>query len=137
MPDLWNIARMAEKILDEEVARKTGIKNLPLKAGYKAIKKISPDFIFSVILRLAPDFITVLEPFYQKGLEEGDPMHFFTIHRETIAEALLQITDQKSKSTSHAFVRQTYEALRPQAKTHTEEAVPRLVSLMTQYKEQR
>jgi hypothetical protein len=119
-------------LIDEEVASK-GFAALPLKAGYKAIKGIKPGFIPHVIESLLPEMATKVDPIWAEGVSAGNPVKFFQDNRGRVADALLSVTDAKSKNAKNALVRSTYESLRGTAKKHVEEAVPRLSKVIEKY----
>jgi len=119
-------------LIDEEVASK-GFAALPLKAGYKAVKGIKPGFIPHVIQSLLPEFATKIDPLWVEGVSAGNPVKFFQDNRSRVADALLSVTDAKSKNAKNALVRSTYESLRGTAKKHVEEAIPRLSKVIEKY----
>ena len=50
-----------------------------------------------------------------------------------MADALLKVTDAKSKNAKSALVRSTYDKLRGTAKKNVEDAVPRLAGLLKKH----
>ncbi|MDC0680733.1 MULTISPECIES: DUF6918 family protein [Sorangium] len=120
-------------LVDEEVASKSGLSGLAVKAGYAAVKGIKPGFIQQVVEKLLPEFAKKLDPIWTEASSGGNPSSFFTSNRSRIADALLSITDEKAKSSSSSVVRGTYEKLRGSAKKNVEEAVPRLAQLIQKH----
>jgi len=121
------------KLIDEEVAGKSGLSSIPLKAGYKAVKGIKPGFITHVIESLLPEFAGKLDPLWAEGVTAGNPVKFFQDKSDRVADALLSVTDSKAKNAKSSLVRSTYESLRGTAKKHVQEAVPRLAKLVEKY----
>lgn len=120
-------------LIDEEVASKSGLSGLAVKAGYGAVKGIKPGFITEVIEKLLPEFADKVEPIWQEGAAKGDGAAHLVSNRSRVADALLSVTDEKSKNAKSSLVRGTYERLRGSAKKNVEEAVPRLAQLVKKY----
>ena len=120
-------------LVDEEVRDKGGLSGLAVKAGYAAIKGVKPGFVAEVVDKLLPEFASKLDPMWQQGKEKGDPVAFLTNNKSRAADALLSITDAKSKNAKSAVVRGTYEKLRGSAKKNVEAAIPRIGRLVEKY----
>ncbi len=56
-----NVIKDCCSMIDEEVAGKSGISGLAVKAGYAAVKGIKPGFISHVLESLLPEFATKLD----------------------------------------------------------------------------
>src|SRR4051812_40429217 len=110
-------------LVDEEVHDKSGLSGLAVKAGYAAVKGIKPGFITEVVDKLLPEFAEHLDPLWQEGKSKGDPVAFMITNKSRAADALLSITDAKSKNAKSSMVRGTYDKLRGSAKKNVEEAV--------------
>lgn len=122
------------KLIDEEVADKSGISGLAIKAGYGAVKGIKPGFVRHVVEDLLPEFAKALEPIHAEGAAQGKPASsHFVANAGRVADALLGITDGKAKNAKSGVVKGTYEKLRPTAKKHVEQAVPRLGKLIEKH----
>lgn len=122
------------KLIDEEVADKSGISGLAIKAGYGAVKGIKPGFIRHVVEDLLPEFAKALEPIHGEAVAQGKPAAaHFAANTARAADALLGITDEKAKHAKSGVVKGTYERLRPTAKKHVEQAIPRLGKLLEKH----
>lgn len=122
------------KLIDEEVGDKGGISGLAIKAGYAAVKGIKPGFVRQVVTDLVPEFAKALEPMHQEATSQGKPIaSHFEANSTRVADALLAITDAKAKTAKSGVVKGTYEKLRPTAKKHVEQAVPRLGRLIEKH----
>ena len=122
------------KLIDEEVADKGGISGLAIKAGYGAVKGIKPGFVRQVVSDLLPEFAKALEPFHDEAVAQGKPVPaHFEANSARVADALLGITDGKAKNAKSGVVKGTYERLRPTAKKHVEQALPRLGRLVEKH----
>ncbi len=121
------------KLVDEEVADKSGLSGLAVKAGYAAVKGIKPGFIQEVVEKLLPEFAGKLDPIWEEGKQKGKPGDYLVSNRSRVADALLSVTDAKSKNAKSSVVRGTYEKLRGSAKKNVEDAVPRLSRLLEKH----
>ena len=119
------------QLVDEEVGRKKGLGGVVIKTGYKAVKGIKPGFIRQVVEALLDRWAGELDPLWERGQQSPEgPRAYLEAHRSEVAEALLAVTDEKSRSAKHGIVRTTYGKLRPTAKRHVEEAVPALAAML-------
>lgn len=123
----------AVKLVDDEVASKSGLSGFAVKKGYDAVKSIKPGFIQEVVNKLLPEFAAKMEPLWLEGKKEGAPTIYFEKNRSKVADALLSVTDSKIDSAKSSIVRSTYSMLRGSAKKNVEDAVPRLSQLMAKY----
>jgi hypothetical protein len=121
------------KLVDEEVASKSGISGLAVKAGYAAVKGIKPGVITGVVYKLLPEFARKLDPLWAEAVKTGNPSAYFNATRAQVADALLSVTDERAKSSSSGVIRGTYEKLRGSAKKNVEDAVPRLGKLIEKH----
>lgn len=116
------------QLVDDEVQKKKGLGGMVIKGGYKAIKGISPGFIRKVVDKLLPEWVEQLEPIWQEGGD--DPATHLKANPSRVADALLHVTDEKSKNAQRKIVKSTYDKLRPTAKEHVEAAVPGLAGVL-------
>lgn len=123
----------AEKLVDEEVASKSGLSGFAVKKGFEAVKGIKPGFIREVLDKLLPEFAEKIDPLWAEGQKAGDPASFFEKNRGRVADSLLSVTDGKIDRAKSSMVRSTYSMLRGSAKKHVEDAVPRLAKLVAKH----
>jgi hypothetical protein len=121
------------KLVDDEVSDKGGLSGLAVKAGYHAVKGIKPGFITEVVEKLLPEFAGKIDSIWDEGKKGGNASSHFVSNRSRVADALLSVTDAKSKSAKSAVVRSTYDKLRSSAKKNVEDAVPRLARLLEKH----
>ncbi len=121
------------KLIDDEVGGKGGLSGLAVKAGYAAVKGIKPGFIKEVVEKLLPEFADKIDAIWEEGKAAGKPVDRFVSNKSRVADALLSVTDAKSKNAKSAVVRSTYDKLRGSAKKNVEEAVPRLARLLEKH----
>lgn len=118
------------QLVDDEVKRKKGLGGVVIKTGYKAVKGIKPGFIRKVVTELLKPWSEALDPIWAEASAGGSPRQHFEQNKGQVADALLKVTDDKSKSAKNQVVRSTYEKLRPTAKKHVEDAVPGLAGVL-------
>ena len=122
------------KLLDEEVASKSGFSGLAVKAAFAMVKALKPGMIPHTIDDLLDEFAAKVDPFYQAAKDAKQPVDAYIAgHAADIAEALLQITDGRAARTKHGTLKKAYERLRPTGKKHTTEAMPRVGRLIQKH----
>ena len=115
------------KLIDDEVASKSGLSGMALKGGYKVVKKLKPNMIEEAIDHLLDDFSAALDPLYQDFLESDDVETFeeyIQDHDGRAANDLLSITDERAEKSDHRVLKKTYQKLRGQAEKHVRQALP-------------
>jgi hypothetical protein len=121
-------------LIDSEVADKSGISGMAIKAGYKAVKGIKPGFLEKVVDDLLPEFAGAIDGVYQEAVERGRPVRDYFVENKTrAADSLLTITDDRAKRTKSGVIKATYERLRGSAKKNVEAAIPRLGELIQKH----
>lgn len=121
-------------IIDAEVADKSGLSGMAIKAGFKAVKGIKPGFVDKVVHDLLPEFADAVDPVYQEAKAEDQPVGaYFIAKKSRVADSLLAITDGKADRSKNRVVKKTYSSLRGTAKRNVEAAVPRLGQLIEKH----
>ncbi len=124
------------QLIDDEVARKSGLSGMALKGGYKVVKKLKPGIIGEAIDGLLDDFSQALDPLYQEFLNDDDVDTFeayLASHDDQAAEDLLSITDERAKRADNRVLKKTYKKLRGQAERHVREALPGVGRLIDEH----
>ncbi|HEY8427551.1 MAG TPA: hypothetical protein VIL20_04220 [Sandaracinaceae bacterium] len=122
------------QLIDQEVAEKSGISGMAIKAGYKAVKGIKPGFLEKVVNDLLPEFADAVDPIYQEAIAKNRSVRdYFVENRGRVADSLLAITDGRARRAQSGVVKATYERLRGSAKKNVEDAVPRLGALIEKH----
>jgi len=127
------------RVLDEEVARKSGLTGLAIKAAYKLLKNVQHGRALRKVLEaLLPDFMNTLEPYYARYLKEGKGVRWTDFLRpdfERLTDQFLAITDAKSQQSDSQTVKSTYGKLRPKARKEVVASLPALAAMMEKYLE--
>ncbi len=122
------------QLLEQEVADKSGLSGVAIKAGYKAVKGIRPGFIENVVTDLLPEFANAVEPLVDEATEKGESTQaYLTQNKSRVADSLLAITDGKAERSTNKLIKKTYGKLRKIAKSNVEAAVPRLGGLIERH----
>lgn len=120
-------------MIEAEVADKSGLSGIAIKAGFAMVQKVRPGFVGGALNHLLDDFAKQVDPFwldYQKV--GGDHRAYFTKRGAEVANALLSITDQRARGASGP-VKSTYDKLRPEAQKHVTAAMPRLADMLKKH----
>lgn len=115
-------------LVDTEVAGKGGVSGAVIKGGYAAVKKVKPGFINHAVGALLPRFVDALDPMWAEYRAGGgdDFGKFLAAQPDRSADTLLSVTDARARATGKEALKKGYEKLRPSAKKHVIEALPRL-----------
>lgn len=130
------VIRDSVRLIDSEVASKSGMTGLALKGGYAVVKKLrNGRMIEKAVDHLLDDFTGALDPLYQDFLGSDDDKfeRFLRAHIPAAADAMLGITDNRIKEAENKVIIKTYEKLRPTAKKHVEDALPGVGRLIDTY----
>lgn len=120
-------------LIEAEVADKGGLSGMAIKTAFGMVKKIRPDFVGGTLNHLLDDFSRQVDPFWVEYLKVGgDHRAYFTRRGAEVANALLKITDDRSKGAAGP-VKGTYDKLRPQAQKHVQDAMPRLADMLKKH----
>ncbi|MEE2034500.1 DUF6918 family protein [Rhodococcus chondri] len=122
-----------EALIDAEVSDKKGASGLALKGGYAAVKKIGPSIVPSAVEGLLPEFVEKLQPFWLDFAGNGSFGDYLVARGDQVADAMLGVTDDKIAASSRAAIKRVYESLRPSAKKHVVEALPRVGALIQKH----
>jgi hypothetical protein len=117
------------KLVDAEVAAKTGVTGLMIKGGYKAFKAIKPSIVENAVDHLLDDFAVVLDRHYDAYLAADPgkrvPFDAWAKNRDAvIADDLLKVTDGIMERSNKVAIRKIYTGMRKIAQRNVAEAVP-------------
>ncbi len=132
-----NVVDDCVKLVDSEVAKKSGFVGGAIKLGYKTVRGLDGGkMVPKLVSDLLPEFAAAFEPFHAEFRAATAPATFVAFassRAPTLAEALLAITDGKAKHAKNAVLKKVYETLRPSAKRHIEEAMPGTCGVIDKY----
>jgi hypothetical protein len=126
------------RLVDGEVAAKTGVTGIVIKTGYKAFKALKPTIVKEAVDHLLDDFATVLDRHHESYLaaepERRTPFDAWAKKRDSvIADDLLKITDGMMDRSSKTAIKKIYKSLRNVAQRNVAEAVPAIGRLVIKH----
>lgn len=128
------VVRDSLDVIDAEVADKSGLTGMAIKAAYKTVKGLRPGFLEKVVGDLLPEFARALDPLYQEALGSGTPVgDFLRRNGDRAANALLAITDDKARRSTNRVVKGAYDKLRGTAEKQVVAAMPRVAGLVDKH----
>lgn len=114
-------------VIDAEVAGKKGIGGTVLKTAYSAVKKINDGIVRRAVNGMLPDAARALQPYWDaRGAQPFGT--YLAANGDAAADALLAVSDTRAANPKHAAIAKIYNGVRPKAKQHVVEALPRLGS---------
>jgi hypothetical protein len=132
-PNRTKVVEQCCQLIDEEVKSKGGLGGMAVKAGYGLVKAVKPRFVPEVVNALLDEWVAKLEPHWADWSKNGSGKPFadhLTARGPEVADALLTVTDGRARSSKSGSVKKMYEKMRPSAKKHVQEALPRLAKLV-------
>jgi hypothetical protein len=122
------------RVLDEEVADKSGLGGMAVKATYAIVKGVKPGFIRDAVDRLLDEFLDIMDTFVAEARTKNiKPGTLILNDKARVANALLAVTDRRAEKADNGVVRKGYDKLRPAAQKHVEAAGPRIARLLDKY----
>lgn len=121
------------RVIEQEVADKGGLSGMAIKAGFKLVQGVRPGFVPMALHHLLEDFAPKIDPFWAECQAKNEDARSFFVRRSAeISNALLSVTDMRSKGAAGP-VKATYDRLRPEAVKHVIAAMPRLADLVKKH----
>ncbi len=119
-------------LVDAEVAARSGVSGMAVRAGYRAVTSIRPAMVRDAVDHLLPDFAAALEPLHAEA--PGPPFEaHLRANGSRAAEALLRVTDARVEHAKSAIVRKTYAGLRRIARGQLEASMPGLARALAPF----
>ena len=121
-------------LIDAEVADKKGLSGKFVRTAFKTVKGFKPGIVPMSMDALLDDFAVKVDPHWQTCQDQGSaPRSYFVQHKAPIAQALLEITDERAAKSKHKVLVKAYKSLRGKAVDHIGQAMPRLADLMVKH----
>ena len=122
------------KLVHSEVASKSGLSGLAIKAAFAIVQKIKPDIVHEAVDKLLDAFVAQLEPFYSQAQSAKQNIStYLTTHADAVTTALLEITDNRIAKVENRSIKAAYEKLRPTAVKHVVAAVPGIARILQKH----
>jgi hypothetical protein len=119
-------------LVDAEVAARSGLSGMAVRAGYRAVKAVRPGMVREAVDHLLPDFAAALEPLHAEAPGSAFESHMRS-NPERAADALLAVTDRRIQSAKSTALRKTYAGLRAIARGQLTVSVPGLARTLAPF----
>ncbi|MEM6451887.1 MAG: hypothetical protein AAF703_16420 [Cyanobacteria bacterium P01_D01_bin.105] len=128
-----SIAADCTQLMDKQVATKGGLSGVAFKATYKVVKGIGADYIPGAITRLLPEALKALDPIWEEGKSQGDPVSYLSEHSDRTADLILSTTDARIAGSGNGLIAGSYKKLRKSIKPDVAAAVPGLAAILAKH----
>lgn len=124
-----------QSLIEQEVAAKSGVGGVALKAAYKAVTTLAPGYYESRVERIVPDLMQQLQPFWADFQASGGGSFgdYLAARGPQVADALLAVTDTRAQRSNRTAVTKVYHAVRGSAAEHIQAALPAVGALVDKY----
>jgi len=120
-------------VVEEEVASKTGLTGLAIKAAFGVVKALKPGIIREMCSSLLPEFAAALDPIVDARPAGRPAAEHLLANGDRVTAALLGVTDARARKTDHATLLKAYQKLRPMAEKQVVAALPRVGRVLGKY----
>ncbi len=132
---LQKLAADCQTLVGEELSAKSGASAAALKVAYKAVTTFAPGYYQTTVEDMVPNLLARLQPFWADfqtsgGGQFGD---YLSKRGEEVSEELLGVTDDMTEGSEHPTVVRAYKAVRGNAGTHIQAALPSVGVLVEKY----
>lgn len=127
------VAADCTQLMDNQVAAKGGLSGVAFKATYKVVKGIGSDYIPGAIKRLLPETLKALDPIWEEGKADGDPVAYLSAHSDRTADLILSTTDARIENNGGGIIGASYKKLRKSVKPDVAAAVPGLAQILAKH----
>lgn len=127
------IANDCAQLIDRQVAAKSGLSGIALKAAYGVVKGIGSNYVPGAIKRLLPETCAAVEPVWEEGVAKGDPVAHLSEQSDRTADLILGATDNRIARVGNGLIVGTYNKLRKSIKTDVVAAVPEVASILSKH----
>jgi hypothetical protein len=114
-------------LINAEVKSKGGLSGMAVKAAFAVVKALKPHILEESVENLLDEFVEAMQPLYSTFQEEGSVgtlEAYLPRHAESMADALLAITDRRAERAKNKTLANAYFKLRPKGKIHVGQAAP-------------
>jgi hypothetical protein len=135
-PDIQpNVVDDAMALIEQEVTSKSGVSGTAVKLAYKTAKTFAKGYLRDTVEKLLPEFVAALEPYWADFTASGaSGFGDYLVKRgDEVSEALLAVTDARTKTSQRAAILKAYATVRGSAAKHIEAALPNVGALVEKY----
>lgn len=130
-----SVVRDALALVDEQISDKSGISGTAVKLAYKTVVTVSPNHVQYLIEQLMPKMLDKLQPYWEHFQVSGGGAFgdFLAKNGEQVAEALLEVTDERAERSGRPIIVKAYKSVRGSAAKNVQAALPELGALVQKY----
>ena len=110
-------------------------KGLGIRTVFKLAQSAKPGLVEKALTKLMPDFARELDPFYEQ-YQSSDAESFsqyVALNASSVADAMLNVTDEKVQDVESKAIRCGYEKLRGKAQGEVAAAAPAIAAVLEKY----
>lgn len=116
------VAADLAKVVDAEVASKSGLSGAAIKTAYSgAKKKVNVE---QQIDNNLPQIVSVFDPYWDDFAGNGDFGQYLAGRGDEVTQKILSIADARAENTSNAQFKKIYSTFRGKAAEHVKAALP-------------
>lgn len=130
------LTQQLTRLIHDEVAAKSGITGVGIKAAFSAINRLKPDLVDRLVIHLLPAFLEAFDPIYKEFSElkaqgqVSDLVVFMNLKQAQVVAALLSVTDTRAESAANPTLVKLYKKLRPIAESQVSVAIPAVAKVL-------
>lgn len=120
-------------VVSDEIRSSRGLSGATLRSAVATLDKMKPGFVRRAVGKLLPEWIDVLQRYYDRFLLSGTQRTFgsyIVAHKDTVAEDLLVATSERAERSGNRLARALFNRIERNAHANLTAAVPRLARLM-------
>ena len=123
------------KLIDREVAAKSGVSGAAVKLAYKTANTFASGYLQSTVENLLPDMVTKLEPYWADYTASGTAGfgEYLVQRSDEVSESLLSLTDERAQNSGRAVIVRAYRTVRGGAAKNVTAALPAVGDLVQKY----
>jgi hypothetical protein len=124
------------QLIEQRIAARGGLRGIAMKTSLSLLKAARPDILSRAMQVLLPEFVSVLDPFYQDfaaapaAARSPDFASFLQSRPEAAVAALLGVTDARAARAHNPLVKSVYGRLRGGAESEVGAALPDFAKLL-------
>jgi hypothetical protein len=130
-----NVVADCLKLIEQEVAAKSGVSGAAVKLAYKTAKAFAKGYLQSTVESLLPDLVAALEPYWADFTASGASGFgdYLAKRSGEVSEALLAVSDARAKTSERPVIIRAYGTVRGGAAKNITAALPAVGALVEKY----
>jgi hypothetical protein len=123
------------QLLEHSVSSRGGFKGMAMKTGLSMLKSARPDIMTRGATRMLPEFVSALDPLFQRFQEEGgsDFAAYLKRNADEAVKRIVNAADRGMAASQNATARSVYEKFRSGAEKDIAALLPEVGQLVNKY----